>query len=98
MPRRAGPRLPAVLPGRAHEQARSARLLPSHIVNERLWEDFKIFARAEVGSGDLDPIYPVLRRAYAAAKLDTERALWRSLLLLTWYHVGSAEKVWRAHP
>jgi hypothetical protein len=64
----------------------------------RLWDDFVLFARAEVLSGDVDPMYPLLRRTYTAARLEPETALWRTLLFLTWYNVGSAEKVWRAHP
>jgi hypothetical protein len=66
--------------------------------NERLWDDFCLFARAQVLSGDIDPMYPVLKRFYAAEKADTEAQLWRTLLYLTWYHVGSAEKVWKVHP
>lgn len=63
-----------------------------------LWDDFADFARAEHLSGDVDPSARVLRRLYAAEKVDAETALWRSLLYLTWYHLGSAERVWTAHP
>lgn len=61
------------------------------------WDDFTLFARALVASGDLDPTAVLLRRLYATEKLPTETALWRSLLVLTWWHVGSAERVWKTH-
>lgn len=61
-----------------------------------LWDDFCLFARAEKLSGDADPTARVLRRLYYAEKVDAETALWRTLLYLTWYHLGSAERVWTA--
>jgi hypothetical protein len=63
-----------------------------------LFADFCRFSRAAVLSGDIDPMYPVLKRLYAAEKLPPEIALWRTLLYVTWYHIGSAEQVWAAHP
>jgi hypothetical protein len=63
-----------------------------------LWDDFCLFARAEKLSGDVDPSARVLRRDYRAEKIDPETALWRTLLYLTWFHLGSAERVWTAHP
>lgn len=63
-----------------------------------LWEDFILFSRAHVLSGDVDPGAAVLRKLYATEKVDPERALWRTLVYLTWYDLGSAERVWRAHP
>jgi hypothetical protein len=59
-----------------------------------LWDDFCLFARAEKLSGDADPSSRVLRRIYAVEKVDAETALWRSLVYLTWFHLGSAERVW----
>lgn len=65
---------------------------------DRLWDDFAIFARAEIASGDADASLRVLGASYEGAKLPPEIALWRSLLWLTWAHEGSAERVWTAHP
>lgn len=68
------------------------------IVKAKLFDDFCRFAKAQIESGDIDPMYPLLRRFYANEELDREQALWRTLLYVAWYHVGSAEKVWRAVP
>lgn len=62
------------------------------------WSDFCRFASAQVVSGDLDPTYLVLRRFYAAERLSREEALWRTLLYVTWYHLGSALAAWTEHP
>lgn len=63
-----------------------------------LRDDFYRFAKAHVESGDIDPMYPVLRRFYAQEQLEPEIALWRTLLYVTWYHVGSASQMWRQFP
>jgi hypothetical protein len=63
-----------------------------------LFEDFCIFARAQLSSGDIDPTYPVLKKFYADAGIAREVGLWRTLLYLTWYSIGSAETVWTACP
>lgn len=62
------------------------------------WEDFILFARAQIASGDIDPTYPLLRSYYKAEQLDDETALWRTLLYVTWYHIGSAETAWKRYP
>jgi hypothetical protein len=64
----------------------------------RLFADFCRFAKAQVESGDIDPMYPTLKRFYAAEKIGPEAALWRTLLYVTWYHVGSAERAWTRWP
>lgn len=63
-----------------------------------LRDDFYASARAQIASGDIDPMYPVLRRFYEAERCEREVALWRTLLYVTWYHVGSASLVWRRIP
>jgi hypothetical protein len=63
-----------------------------------LFRDFCRFASAQVTSGDIDPMYPVLRRLYQQEGLPERIALWRTILYVTWYHVGSAEQVWRKWP
>lgn len=67
-------------------------------MNEKLAEDFATFAKAQIASGDLDPMYPVLAALYKARGWDRETSLWHTLLYLTWYHVGSAEHVFWACP
>jgi hypothetical protein len=67
-------------------------------VNAELWKDFCTFAKAHISSGDIDPTYPVLRRVYEAEKCTPEQAIWRTILFLTWYHVGSAVQVWQRFP
>lgn len=67
-------------------------------LNAKLFSDFCLFARAQLESGDIDPMYVMLRRFYENERLDREQALWRTLLYLAWYHVGSAEKVWTKIP
>jgi hypothetical protein len=61
-------------------------------------EDFKTFARGQIETGDLDPTYWLLKRAYERENLSLDIALWRTLLYVTWYHLGSAEKVWKIVP
>lgn len=57
-----------------------------------LWGDYVTFHRAAIRSRDVDPVYPVLKVLYR--KLDDEAALWMSVLFLTYYHMGSALRVW----
>jgi hypothetical protein len=64
----------------------------------RLFDDFCRFAEAQVRSGDLDPAYVLLRAHYEAEGIDDETAVWRTLLYVTWYHVGSAERAWKLFP
>lgn len=61
-----------------------------------LFRDFCRFARAQIMSGDIDPTYPVLKRVYSHDHgADANAALWRTLLYVGWYHLDSAQKVWR---
>jgi hypothetical protein len=61
-------------------------------------EPFCRFAKAHLETGDIDPMYPVLKHLYEQQQLTLEQALWRTLLYVTWYHIGSAEKVWTIYP
>lgn len=61
-------------------------------------EDFCTFAKGQLESGDIDPMYPVLSEFYEAEELHKAQALWRTLLYVVFYHVGSAEQVWRRYP
>jgi hypothetical protein len=61
------------------------------------WESrhFIHFSIAHKETGDIDPVYPVLRKVQYLRKLDPDQAVWSTLLYFTWYHLGSAEFVWR---
>lgn len=63
-----------------------------------LLDDFAKFSGYQLASGDIDPMYPVLKEVYRAEALDPEIALWRTLLYVTWYHIGTAEAVWTRFP
>lgn len=65
---------------------------------EKLFADFCTFANGQLSSGDLDPTYPLLKEVYKAEALSPERALWRTLLYVTWYSLGSASTVWDKYP
>lgn len=62
-----------------------------------LFNDFCKYSNYSMDSWDIDPMYPVLKTYfYEIDKLDRETALWRTLLYVTFYHIGSAERVWTA--
>lgn len=67
-------------------------------LDRRLFADFVRFAQGQLDSGDIDPSYPVLRGVYAADGIPMRRALWRTVLYVTCYHAGTAERLWRAMP
>lgn len=68
------------------------------VLREPLFTDFCRFAFAQLASGDIDPTYPVLARLYATERLPLEVAYWRTLLYLTWYNLGTAERAWTLYP
>ncbi|HJV96470.1 MAG TPA: hypothetical protein VJ608_10560 [Albitalea sp.] len=67
-------------------------------MNEPVLVSFCSFAKQHVESGDIDPTYPVLKRVYEAERLDREQALWRTLLYVAFYHLGSSQAAARAYP
>src|SRR5512138_1036979 len=67
-------------------------------LNERLYQDVQVFARAMLASRDLDPIYDVLRALYYALDLAGETALWFTALYLAYYNLPSALVAFRAVP
>ena len=67
-------------------------------LNLKLFDDFCRFASAQVSSGDIDPVYPVLKAHYDKLGLDAEVAIWRTFLYVTYYSLGSAEIVWKLLP
>lgn len=65
-------------------------------MNHALFADFLRFARRQIDSTDIDPVYPVLLHAFK--DLDYETKVWRLLLYVTWYHLGTAEEAWTRWP
>lgn len=65
---------------------------------EPAFTDFCKFAKGQIASGDLDPTYPVLKRAFDSERLPQEIRLWRTLLYVTWYNLHSAEQAWTRFP
>lgn len=49
------------------------------------------FAIQHKESGDIDPVYPVLRHVQRMREASRLEAIWHTLLYLAWYHLGSAE-------
>jgi hypothetical protein len=56
------------------------------------------FAKAHVASRDIDPAYPVLADAYDILGLDFPTRVWRTVLYVTFYHLGSTEEAWEKLP
>lgn len=52
----------------------------------------------QVGSGDLDPMYPVLRRISERWGLDPDQRAWLAICHVIWYHPGSTLQGFRAAP
>lgn len=65
----------------------------SVIKDQRLFNAFVRFSQAHIASGDIDPMYPVLRQVYDDLKLFEEQRLWRTVLYVATYHIGSAWKL-----
>ena len=67
-------------------------------MNDALLNAFAQFSAAQIASGDIDPMYPTLKRLYAAQGLDRKTAMWRTFLFMTWYDIGSANAAWKVAP
>lgn len=67
-------------------------------MNQQLLGDFRVFAAAQLASGDIDPTYPVLAKVYRQRGYDADTALWHTLLYVAFYNLGSAEEVFNAFP
>jgi hypothetical protein len=63
------------------------------MVQGKLWENFIMFCSPYIKSGDIDPVYPVLKKVYDLRKMNAEERIWHTMLYLTWYHLGSADKM-----
>lgn len=61
-------------------------------------DDFVAFAGPHVATGDVDPVYPVLREFFRASGFTAEQQVWRLLLYVTWYDLGSTVRAWRLAP
>jgi len=70
----------------------------SKMKDSPLWPWFKLFAELHKISGDIDPVYPVLRKVHELRNNSQEQSIWHALLYVTWYNLGSAEKVLQRWP
>lgn len=59
--------------------------------------DYRRWHHLQVATGDLDPVYPVLREL-TAANTDEDSRAWLCILHATYYHLGSALAAWSALP
>jgi len=66
--------------------------------NKKLLDDLKVFSGPYLESKDIDPVYPVLKKVNEIDKLSLNKALWRTIWYITWYHLGSAEKCFKLWP
>ncbi|UDL16198.1 hypothetical protein SEA_KOZIE_2 [Microbacterium phage Kozie] len=51
--------------------------------------DYRVWHHAQVASGDIDPMYPVLSALSDSWGLDAEERAWLVFLHVAWYHPGS---------
>lgn len=65
---------------------------------EKLREDYLRWHPAQVETGDIDPVYPVLRYLADAWDLDVEERAWLVFCHVVWYHPGSTLAGFRAVP
>lgn len=63
-----------------------------------LFDSFVAFSKAQLHSGDIDPAYPVLKEVYRRRGYSPDQALWHTLLYVTWYNLGSAERAFGQYP
>lgn len=60
--------------------------------------DYTKWHALQVETGDLDPVYPVVRRLIDRLDLDADRAAWLVTLHVAYYHLGSALAALEAWP
>lgn len=63
-----------------------------------LLDDYTQWHAAQVSSGDIDPVYPVLERVADAWDLDLEQRAWLVVLHVTWYQPGATLAAFAAAP
>lgn len=68
------------------------------IVDQKLFDDFRLFAIHHLHSKDIDPAYPYLKRAYELDGVRGNKAIWRTLLYVALYDLGSARLLWGLYP
>jgi len=59
---------------------------------------FAQFSIEHKRTGDIDPVYPVLRKVQGLRELSMVDSIWHTLIYLAWYHLGSAEQVFQRYP
>lgn len=65
-------------------------------MNRRYWPDYVDFARAQLSSTDIDPVYAVLHDYLQ--RFPLEQRIWFCYLYVTYYHLNSAELLFEACP
>jgi hypothetical protein len=68
------------------------------IKDTELFKQFIAFSVEHKRSGDIDPVYLVLRQVHKIRGYDLNEAIWHTLLYVTWYHLGSGEIMKQRHP
>lgn len=63
-----------------------------------LFSDFCDFAKAQLRSRDIDPMYPVLKAYFQSLEISQADKIWRTAVYVTFYHIGSAYQVWSHYP
>jgi len=63
-----------------------------------LFEDFCTFAKAHIESKDIDPVYPVLKALYEQHDLPQAIRIWRTILYVAVYDIGTAYTLWEQYP
>jgi len=67
-------------------------------VTPELWKDYATFHKGQYDSKDLDPVYPVLTTIGDELGLDQEQRVWLTFLHVSYYHIGSAMRVFAEYP
>lgn len=67
-------------------------------IHEDRLKVFCKFSTAHVSSKDIDPAYPMLKDVYDKLGLSLDDRVWRTVLYVTFYSLGSAEIAWERYP
>lgn len=67
-------------------------------LDTKLFEDFCTFARLQINSTDIDPVYPVLKAYYDTEGYDLSTRVWKTFLYEACYNLASAHILWDLLP
>lgn len=68
------------------------------LVSKPYLQDVLVFARRFIVSGDIDPVYPVLRHLIASLRLEELEGLWLTVLYGAYYNLASGLAAYRILP